>query len=64
MKQKQTMTEIGIQMAEDLRRAELKYWQMKHPDAKVTYDKKRHEIWITYPLPRDLVLMEKFIKNL
>lgn len=57
-----TMTEVNIEMQEELRKAELRYWQKLHPNAKVTL--KKDEIIITYPLPKDFGNITKFIKSL
>lgn len=57
-----TGMEFQIELGEQLRRAELRYWQKLHPNAKVTL--KKNEILITYPLPKDMELIGKFIKAL
>ena len=64
MKKEITMTEFLMEQRENLRKAELQYWQRLHPDAKVKLDKKRNEIVITYPLPKDYELLQKFVKPL
>lgn len=56
------MMENRIELREQLRKAELRYWQKMHPDAKVTL--RKNEILITYPLPKDMDLISKFIKAL
>lgn len=60
--EKKTMTELNIELQEQLRKSELRYWQRMHPNAKVTI--KKNEILITYPLPKDFELISKFIKAL
>jgi hypothetical protein len=62
MKEKKTMMENRIEEWEELRKAELRYWQKMHPNAKVVL--KKNEIVITYPLPKDMELISKFIKAL
>ena len=57
-----TATELNIELQEQLRKQELRYWKRLHPNAKVTL--KKNEIVITYPLPRDMELISKFIKAL
>jgi len=51
---KLTMTEIQMQLQEQFVKGEMRYWQIHHPTAKITWNKKKNEIVITYPLPKDL----------
>lgn len=57
-----TGTEINIELMEQLRQSELRYWQKIHPNAKIIYNKKKNIIEIQYPLPKDYELIQKFIK--
>ena len=64
MKKIKTMTELNIELAEQLIASELRYWQKIHPNAIVRLNKKDYTIEIKYPLPKDYTLIEKFIKAL
>lgn len=55
------MTELQMEFAEELRQAELRFWQLKHPQATVTYDKPRNQIVITYPLPEDFSIINGIV---
>jgi hypothetical protein len=59
-----TGTEFGIELGEQLRKQELRYWQRMHPNAKVNFNKKKNQIEIIYPLPKDYDLIQKFVKAL
>lgn len=50
-----TMTEVQMELTEEIRQGEIRFWQRQHPKAKVTLDKKNNQIVITYPLPKDLL---------
>jgi hypothetical protein len=59
-----TATELNMELKEQLRKQELRYWQSLHPNATVKYNKKQDCIEIKYPLPKDFDLISKFIKAL
>ena len=48
------MREVQMQLQEQFVKGEMKYWQIHHPTAKITWNKKKNEIVITYPIPKDL----------
>ena len=43
---KKTMTEVTMELAEQLRKQEMAYWQRNHPTAKVVFNKKTNTIEI------------------
>ena len=53
-----TATEVAMQIREEIRKAELRYWQKMHPKATVKLNKKKNVIEIIYPLPNDYDLLK------
>lgn len=58
------MMENQIEFTEAIRQSEIRYWHKIHPDAKVKYNKRKHQIEIIYPLPKDFVKLKNLILNL
>lgn len=56
-----TMTEHQMKAREELRQAEIRFWQKMHPKATVKMSK--NEITITYPLPTDFDAISKFVNR-
>jgi len=50
-KEMKTITELQIELNEEIRKAEMRFWQKQNPKAKVVYDKENNQIVVIYPLP-------------
>jgi len=55
------MTENRMRAMEELRQAEIRFWQKMHPKAKVMF--KKNTIVIEYPLPTDFDAISKFTER-
>lgn len=61
---RKTVMESRIEAYEQIRLAEIAYWQRMHPKATVTYNKKANTIDITYPLPVDMELLKNWADSI
>jgi hypothetical protein len=63
-KEIKTATRASIDLANEIRKQELRFWLRQHPKAKVKFDKKHNQIVILYPLsvPKDFKTVDRIIK--
>lgn len=64
MKTPKTMTELQMLMRDEMVKSEMVYWLRNHPQAKVTFNKKKKQIEIVYPLPEDFGVNIQKIQSL
>jgi hypothetical protein len=63
MKEKiKTATEVSIDLVNEIRKQELRFWLKQYPKAKVKFDKKHNQIVILYPLPKDFKIIDRIIE--
>lgn len=55
--------EVVMQIKEEIRKSELRYWQKMQHKATVKLNKKKNVIEITYPLPKDYDLLRNLSTN-